>query len=154
LVAGDLTRVERDLRVTAWLSDQSDPYGAACLYFALGDVLAQRGDLAGGAGSYEQALARLNDVDPAGGVASGRTTGYIWLVFNREAIVDRFLPGVVWLNVTDDVAERMLRLGAWYEQLGQTEDAACTYRDLLEAVPDVTEAEERLRVLESREGAD
>ena len=153
LAAGDLAQAEWNLRVATWISDL-DSSRAARLELALGDVLGQRGDLAGAIRWYENALARLNRPGPMQSGAGGVTTAYTWFVFNREAIVDRLLPGAVWVTVTNDAAERMLQLGDWYEQLGQTEDAACMYRDLLEAVPDLTEAEERLRVLESREGAD
>jgi hypothetical protein len=83
-----------------------------------------------------------------GNSAAGVTTSYTWLAFNREAIVDRFLPGVAWITVTDDLAERTLQLGAWHEQVGQKEGAIRTYRDLLQAAPDTKRAEERLRELE------
>lgn len=142
--AGNLAQAEWNLRVATWISDP-DPRDAARLAWALGDVLAQKGDLADAAAWYERALAKLKQPGPFH--IDGITTGYIWFVFNREAIVDHYLPGVVWIIVTDDVAERMLQLGGWYERLGRTEDAARTYRELLEAVPDMAEAEERLRVL-------
>jgi tetratricopeptide (TPR) repeat protein len=153
LAACNIAQAEWNARVAVWISDR-DPRVAARFSFALGDVLAQRGDLAGAVHQYEQALARLNRTGPIQSDAGGATTGYTWFVFNREAIVDRLLPGVVWVTVTDDVAERMLQLGTWYERLGQVEDAACTYRDLLGAAPDLTEAEERLHVLESRNETD
>jgi tetratricopeptide (TPR) repeat protein len=139
LTVEDWAWAEQELRVAAWVAEQSDSDRVAPLYFALGDVLAWQGDIIGAVGVYERVLGTSDQVG-----LSGSTAGYTWSVFNREAIIDRFLPGVVWVSVTDEMAERMLQLGAWYEELGQTEDAVRTYRSLLEAVPDMAEAEERL----------
>jgi predicted TPR repeat methyltransferase len=54
---------------------------------------------------------------------------------------------VVWITVTDDIAQKMLQLGDWYEQVGREEDAARMYRDLLRVAPDMSQAEDRLHSL-------
>jgi tetratricopeptide (TPR) repeat protein/O-antigen ligase len=143
LTVEDWVWAEQELRVAAWAAEQSDSDRVALLYFALGDVLAWQGDTIGAVGAYERVLGTSDQVG-----LSGSTAGYTWSVFNREAILDRFLPGVVRVSVTDERAGRLLQLGAWYEELGQTEDAVRTYRSLLEAVPDMAEAEERLSALQ------
>lgn len=134
LAAGDLDRAEWNLRVAVWM-------GLDRAKLAMGDLKAQQGDLAGAVRWYERALTREKP--------SGVTVRYTNWVFNREAIEDRFLPGVVWVTVTDGEAERWLQLGAWCEQLGRPEDAVRVYRNLLEAVPDLIEAEKRLAMLMS-----
>jgi hypothetical protein len=89
---------------------------------------------------------------PAEVTGGGVTTGYTWLVFGREAVLDRFLPGVVQEPVTDDEVETMFALGAVYERLGRMEEAARVYRDVLEAVPDATsDAAEARRRLDDAE---
>lgn len=143
LTAEDWLWAEQELRVAAWVAEQSNPDRVNPLYFALGDVLAWQGDTLGAVGAYERVLGTSGQVG-----LGGSTAGYTWSVFNREAIIDRFLPGVVWVSSTDEMTERMLQLGAWYEELGRTEDAVRTYRSLLEAVPDMAEVEERLSALQ------
>ena len=152
LAAADLAQAEWYFRVAAWISGP-DPRHAARIDRALGDVLARRGDLAGAVRSYERALGRLDRPGPMPNATGGLTTSYTWGVYSREAIADSFLPGVVWLTITDEDADCMLQLGTWYEQLGRTEEAARTYRDLLEVAPDVLEAAERLQPLESGDDA-
>ena len=88
---------------------------------------------------YERGLARKEP--------SGVTVDYTNWTFNREAIQDRYLPGVVWVAITDEEAERWLQLGAWYEQLGRSDDAIDVYQHLLKEVPDMAAAEERLGML-------
>jgi tetratricopeptide (TPR) repeat protein len=143
---GNLEQAEWYLRVAVWISDP-DPSQAGRLDMALGDVLAQRGDLTGAISHYEQGLKLVNWPGPMGNDAAGVTTSYTLLVFGREAITDHFLPGVVWITVTDDIAQKMLQLGDWYEQVGREEDAARMYRDLLRVAPDMSQAEDRLHSL-------
>jgi tetratricopeptide (TPR) repeat protein/O-antigen ligase len=150
LAAGNVEQAAWDLRVAVWVSER-DPRTGFLASAALGDALADRGDLEEAARWYELALHQPMPAEARGG---GVTTGYTWLVFGREAIFDRFLPGVVQGPVTDDEVETMLALGAVYERLGQVEDAARVYRDVLEAAPDAapyaTEAGRRLDALEAR----
>ncbi len=146
LAAGDVEQATWGLRVAAWVSER-DPRTGFLASSALGDALAGRGDLEEAARWYERALHQPGPAEARGG---GVTTGYTWLVFGREAIFDRLLPGVVQEPLTDDEVETMLALGSVYERLGQTEDAARIYWDVLEAAPDVTEARRRLDALESQ----
>jgi len=150
LAAGNVEQATWDLRVAVWISER-DPHTGFLANAALGDALAGRGDLEEAARWYERALHQPVPAEARGG---GVTTGYTWLVFGREAIFDRFFPDVVQGPVTDDEVEIMLAMGAVYERLGQVEDAARVYRDVLEATPEVspgaTEAGRRLDVLEAR----
>jgi TolA-binding protein len=41
----------------------------------------------------------------------------------------------------------MLKLGSWYEEEGNVDEAARVYRELLEAVPDAEEARARLEAM-------
>jgi putative inorganic carbon (HCO3(-)) transporter len=148
LAAGDLERATWNLRAAVWASGR-DPHTRFLAATALGDVLADRGDLQEAARWYERALHPPVPAEVTGG---GVTTGYTWLVFGREAVLDRFLPGVVQEPVTDDEVETMFALGAVYERLGRMEEAARVYRDVLEAVPDATsDAAEARRRLDDAE---
>jgi hypothetical protein len=80
------------------------------------------------------------------------TRGYTSAVFRRDAIADDLLPRIVWITITDVEEPRMWQLAAWYEELGRYEDAARTYRELAEAVPDRPEATTRASVLLSETG--
>jgi putative inorganic carbon (HCO3(-)) transporter len=150
LAAGDLERAVWNLRVAVWASER-DPNTGFAAAAALADVLADQGNFQEAAHWYEWALRRPTPAEAAGG---GVTTGYTWLVFGREAIFDRWLPGVVQEPLTDDEVKTMLALGAVYEQIGRTEDAARVYRGVLEAAPGAAlgaeEARRRLDALESR----
>lgn len=146
LAAGNVEQATWDLRVAAWVSER-DPHTGSLASAALGDALADQGDFKEAARWYVQALCQPGPAEAKGG---GVTTGYTWLVFSREAVFDRFFLGVVRGAVTDDEVETMLALGAVYEQLGQVEDAARIYWDVLEAAPDVAEARRRLDALESQ----
>jgi tetratricopeptide (TPR) repeat protein/O-antigen ligase len=132
MAAGELEQGEWHLRVAIWMnSDEAR--------LAMGDLRARQGDLASAARWYERGLARKEP--------SGVTVDYTNWTFNREAIQDRYLPGVVWVAITDEEAERWLQLGAWYEQLGRSDDAIDVYQHLLKEVPDMAAAEERLGML-------
>jgi tetratricopeptide (TPR) repeat protein/O-antigen ligase len=146
LAAGNVEQATWDLRAAAWVSER-DPHTGSLASAALGNALASKGDFKEAARWYEQALRQPVLAEVTGG---GVTTGYTWLVFSREAIFDRFFPGVAQGPLTDDEVETMLALGAVYERLGQMEDAARIYWDVLEAAPDAVEARRRLDALESQ----
>jgi hypothetical protein len=77
---------------------------------------------------------------------------YGWYLFHAETIQSGLLPQLAVITVTDEVAEWMLELGAWYEQGGDTGAAARVYGELLDEVPDSAAARERLAgVLEKRQ---
>jgi tetratricopeptide (TPR) repeat protein len=69
---------------------------------------------------------------------------YPWYLFCRESLDSYLLPQLAVITVTDEVADWMLELGGWYEEVGDTAAGARVYRDLLEEVPDSTAARERL----------
>jgi O-antigen ligase/tetratricopeptide (TPR) repeat protein len=150
LAAGNFERATWNLRVAAWASERDHRTGFLASA-ALGDALVGRGDLEEAVHWYERAFHQPLPAEMKGG---GVTTGYTWLVFGREAIFDRFFPGVVQGPLTDNEVETMLALGAAYERLGRTKDAARIYLDVLESVPDAApdavEARRRLDALESR----
>ena len=54
------------------------------------------------------------------------------------------------IDVTDDLAQRYLELGAWYEELEDVENAIKVYRYLLARAPALVVAEKRLRELEEQ----
>jgi tetratricopeptide (TPR) repeat protein len=155
LVAGDLSAAEHHLRVATWIVETSSraavPRRAAEFRFALGDVLAQLGELKEATDQYARALRQITGNGPMNRTET-LTTWYTHIVFQREAIADHLLPGVVWITITDDEEPRMWQLAEWYEQLGRYEDAARTYRELAEAVPDRPEAAKRADVLLSETG--
>jgi len=147
LAANNPIQAEWNLRAAVWISEQA-PIPNSRLYFALGDVLARQDNLTGAIRQYEKALEAINLPGPMGGTA-GVTTSYTWLVFNREAIIDHLFPGTVWITITDEAASRMLQLGIWYEQSKAQDKAVRMYRSLVQAVPDMQQARERLRALEA-----
>jgi tetratricopeptide (TPR) repeat protein len=155
LAQGDLATSEDYLRRAVWMAETSPRatthHRRARFRFSLGDVLARKGDVAGAAEAFQRAIDAVMDENPMG-ASWGLSTGYTWFVFHREAIVDELLPGVIWITVTDEVEDRMWQLAEWYEALGRYADAARTYRELAEAVPDRPEATKRVNVLLSETG--
>jgi predicted TPR repeat methyltransferase len=73
-------------------------------------------------------------------------------LFYRNRLADHLLPQLAVITVTDEVAEWMLELGSWHEEVGDTTAAARVYEELLEEVPDCEAARERLRELEKEGG--
>jgi hypothetical protein len=71
-------------------------------------------------------------------------SSYPWNLFYCESLDSYLLPHLAVITVTDEVAEWMLELGGWYEEVGDTDSAVRVYRELLEEVPDCDEARERL----------
>ena len=69
-------------------------------------------------------------------------------IFQRESIARELAPQLIRIDVTDDLAQRYLELGQWYEELGDTENAVAVYRRVMAYVPDLTIDEERLEELE------
>lgn len=75
-------------------------------------------------------------------------TSYAWLFFYREDLGSHLLPQLTLITVTDEVAEWMLELGKWYEEVGDRSAAMRVYREILAEVPDCEIARERLVRLE------
>ncbi|MFW6164514.1 MAG: tetratricopeptide repeat protein, partial [Planctomycetota bacterium] len=73
---------------------------------------------------------------------------YGWYIFHSETIYASLLPQLAVITVTDEVAEWMLELGAWYEEAGDDAAAAAVYREVLEEVPDCEAARERVAEVE------
>jgi tetratricopeptide (TPR) repeat protein len=69
-------------------------------------------------------------------------------LFYRESPEEHLLPQLAVITVTDEVTEWMLQLGAWHEEAGDRSAAREIYREVLEAAPDVEEAQQRLQALD------
>ena len=76
---------------------------------------------------------------------------YAYYLFHTPAVPEALLPQVAVITVTDEVAEWMLQLGTWYEEVQDNESAARVYRELLEEVPDATKASRSLDAIVSGE---
>jgi tetratricopeptide (TPR) repeat protein len=112
-------------------------------------VLARQGDVTEAAREYRRAVDQILRQGPTNGAV---TTYYTREVFRRDGISDDLLPGIVWITITDKEEPRMWQLAEWYEELGRYKDAARTYRELAEAVPDRPEATRRANVLLAETG--
>jgi tetratricopeptide (TPR) repeat protein len=99
---------------------------------------------------YEAALKLVEEYSIYGPGTLGWSP-YGNFLFQRESIARELAPQLVRTDVTDDLAQRYLELGSWYEALDDTQNAASVYRRALSHVPDLTIAEERLRELEEKD---
>jgi tetratricopeptide (TPR) repeat protein len=114
-----------------------------------GQLAYRQGEIKLAIARYESALKLVEEYSVYGPGTLGWSP-YGNFLFQRESIVRELAPQLIRIDVTDDLAQRYLELGDWYEALGDTESAAGVYRRLLMCVPDLAVAEERLRELETR----
>ena len=112
-----------------------------------GQLAYRQGDVQLAVARYESAL-KLNKEYSIYGPGSLGWSPYGNFIFQRESIARELAPQLVRLDVNDELAQRYLELGDWYEALGDTENAANVYRRALARVPDLAVAEERLQELE------
>lgn len=143
---GQFDAAERALR-TALFFGSRDPWDNSRTRIAMGQLAAARGDCAAAVGQYERALDDLRRVTSFGPGTMG-ISDYGWYVFNRESIMPDLLPGIDYIQYTDDAVAALLALGACYEDLGDRQAAVRTYREALTAAPDCQEARQRLSALE------
>jgi len=99
---------------------------------------------------YEAALKLVEEYSIYGPGTLGWSP-YGNFLFQRESIAHELALQLIRTDVTDDLAQRYLELGSWYEALDDTQNAASVYRRVLSHVPDLTIAEERLAELEEKD---
>jgi tetratricopeptide (TPR) repeat protein/O-antigen ligase len=112
-----------------------------------GRLAYRQGDVERAIARYESALKLVEEYSIYGPGTLGWSP-YGNFLFQRESIARELAPQLVRIDVTDDLAQRYLELGSWYEELGDVENAVAVYRRVLSHVPDLAAAGERLRALE------
>jgi tetratricopeptide (TPR) repeat protein len=112
-----------------------------------GQLAYRQGDVELAIARYEAALELVEEYSIYGPGTLGWSP-YGNFVFQRESIARELAPQLVRIDVTDDLAQRYLELGSWYEALGDTGNAANVYRRVLARVPNLTAAQERLHKLD------
>ena len=116
-----------------------------------GQLAYRQGEIELAIARYEAALKLVEEYSVYGPGTLGWSP-YGSFLFQRESIARELAPQLVRTDVTDDLAQRYLELGSWYEALADIENAASVYQRVLSRVPDLTVAQERLQKLET-EGA-
>lgn len=112
-----------------------------------GQLAYRQGDVELAIARYEAALKLVEEYSVYGPGTLGWSP-YGNFVFQRESIARELAPQLVRIDVTDDLAQRYLELGSWYETLGDTGNAANVYRRVLARVPNLAAAQERLYKLD------
>ncbi len=112
-----------------------------------GQLAYRQGEMELAIARYESALKLVEEYSVYGPGKLGWSP-YGNFLFQRESIARELAPQLVRIDVTDELAQRYLELGGWYEELGDTESAVAVYRRVLTRVPDLAAAEERLQELE------
>lgn len=87
------------------------------------------------------------DQEPYMGLADVEAAHYGWRLFYRQPIRSSLLPPLTTIAMTDEIADYMLELATWYEQVGDRGAAVAVYQQVLEAVPDSEAARRRLAAL-------
>jgi tetratricopeptide (TPR) repeat protein len=115
--------------------------------FALGHLYRDRQNTSEAIALYEDALnsARHPSVYGLGGQ---NASDYAWYLFYSETISSDLLPQLAVITITDEIAARMMELGQWYEEQGDSAAALRTFHEALAAVPDLAQAQERIQALE------
>ena len=139
---GEFALAEQALRTARFLPSSS-PWDGGRIGMALGQLAIAKGDCPQAIAEYDLALDRLRRVTTFGPGRMG-TSEYGWYIFSRESIMPDLLPGVEYIQFTDDAVEALLVVGACYEDLGNVEAAMEIYGEALQAAPDCDAARERL----------
>ena len=105
------------------------------LLLTYGEVAYRQGRLKDAIKRYDTALSMVEQPTIYGRGTIGWSP-YGWFVFQRESIEPDMLPQLVRLEMTDSTALRLVDLARWYEQAGQPDKAAETYRRILAIIPD------------------
>lgn len=114
-----------------------------------GQLAYHQGEIELAIARYESALGLAEEYSIYGPGTLGWSP-YGNFVFQRESIARELAPQLMRIDVTDDLAQRYLELGAWYKELEDVESAIKVYRYLLARAPDLVVAEKRLRELEEQ----
>ncbi len=114
-----------------------------------GQLAYRQGEIELAIARYEAALRLVEEYSIYGPGTLGWSP-YGNFLFQRESIARELAPQLISIDLTDDLAQRYLELGGWYEVLGDMENAIKVYRRVLARVPDLATAEERLRELEGK----
>jgi putative inorganic carbon (HCO3(-)) transporter len=150
LEEGDFEAAEYYLRAGLFFAQGGNVWTKLRTWFDWGELAHRQGQLDEAIARYEQALDMIRGTTAYGPGTLG-ISEYGWYIFYRESIMPDLLPQLVRIHVTNDLAQKYLELGQWYEEKGDTEKALDTYCELLAAVPDFAPAIERKQILVSRE---
>jgi len=146
MAAGRHVEAERALR-TALMAEGGTPLDYIRIQLALGQLYHEQGNTDQALALYQAALDAVRRPSVYGpGWAS--SSDYGWYLFYCETIYSDLLPQLQVITITDEMAERMLELGQWYEESGNRAAALRIYREALAAVPDLKQAHERIQALE------
>jgi tetratricopeptide (TPR) repeat protein len=114
-----------------------------------GQLAYHQGEIELAIARYESALGLAEEYSIYGPGTLGWSP-YGNFVFQRESIARELAPQLMRIDMTGDLAQRYLELGAWYKELEDVENAIKVYRYLLARDPDLIVAEKRLRELEEQ----
>jgi len=141
LAVGETGTVESDLQWARLLprTGEEELWRA----FAEGDWAEDNGRHAEAIRFYQTAAEALLR-QTAYGPGTFGATPYTWNVFRREGPHADLLPQAIQIRLTDATAQRLMRLGAWYEAAGDTARARTLYIEILKDALDNEEAKQRL----------
>lgn len=80
----------------------------------------------------------------------GRFVGkadYGWYVFCREIFLEDILPQLAYIKLPDEVGSWMFEVAQWHPRVGEVEAAKGLRQEVLDAIPDSSEAQECLNGL-------
>jgi tetratricopeptide (TPR) repeat protein/O-antigen ligase len=137
---------ERALR-TAMMAEGGTRFDRLRAQFALGRLYYDGQNVGKAVALYEDALNVVGHPSIYGPGGQG-ASDYGWYLFYSETISSDLLPQLAVITVTDEIAAHMMELGKWYEEQGNTAAALSTYHQVLDTVPDLAQARERVHALE------
>lgn len=140
---------ERELQ-TALFIGSLEPDALVQARLLLGELAYRTGDIRAAITHTEEALEGIRHQSILGPGTYG-TSLYGWAIFHRMGLAADMLPQLVTITYTDETVDRLVRLGGWYEQVGDGASAQRIYREALAAAPDAVSARQRLHALELRE---
>jgi len=135
---------------TALFTGGLEPGALVQARLLLGELAYRTGDVRAAIAHTEEALEGIRHQSIFGPGTYG-TSLYGWAIFHRMGLVADMLPQLVTITYTDEVIDCLVRLGGWYEQVGDVASAQRIYREALAAAPDAVSARQRLHALELRE---
>jgi tetratricopeptide (TPR) repeat protein len=113
LAQGEWALAERALRMARFVPSPN-PWESSRVGIALGQLAVARGDCAAAVVEYERALDELRRSTSFGPGGMG-AADYGWYIFNRDSIRKDLLPGIEYIQFTDEDVAALEQLASCYE---------------------------------------